>query len=85
MSEQIAEPNELAPTIELTIEEVRAAALTNNLDLKIELIDPSIAQMAVDAERAKFESVFFGSIGYRRTEAADDGSVCACQGQVGPS
>ncbi|MHC4494314.1 MAG: TolC family protein [Planctomycetota bacterium] len=75
VTEQIAEPNELAPAVELTIEEVRAAALANNLDLKVELIDPAIAQQAVDAERAKFESVFFGSTGYRRTETLDDGSV----------
>ena len=75
VTEQIAEPNESAPAVELTIEEVRAAALANNLDLKVELIDPAIAQQAVDAERAKFESVFFGSTGYRRTESPDDGSV----------
>lgn len=75
LTERIAEPNELAPTIELTIEEVRAAALANNLDLKVELIDPAIAKQNLDAERAKFESVFFGSTGYRRTEAPDEASV----------
>jgi outer membrane protein TolC len=75
VTEQIAEPNETAPAVELTIEEVRAAALANNLDLKVELIDPAIAKQDLDAERAKFESVFRGSTGYRRTEAPDDGSV----------
>lgn len=72
---QITEPNESTPTVELTIEQVRAATLSNNLNLKVELIDPSIAQQVVDEERAKFESVFFGSTDYRRTESPDDSSV----------
>jgi len=44
VTEQIAEPNESIPLIELTLEEVRAATLANNLDLKIELIDPATSE-----------------------------------------
>jgi len=73
--EQITEPNEPCPVVELTLAEVRAAALANNLDLKAELVDPSIAQQAVDEERAKFESVFFGSARHRRTEAVDSATI----------
>lgn len=73
--QQAVEPNESASTIELTLEEVRTAVLANNLDLKVELIDPSIAQQEVDAERAKFESVFFGSTGYHKVEALGGGTV----------
>ncbi len=73
-TEQLAkaatEPNQARPTIRLTIEEVRVAALANNLDLKVELVDPTIAQQAVDVERAKFESVFFGSARYQTAEFA---------------
>jgi len=47
--------------IEFTLEEVRAAALTNNLDLQVELISPSISRTSVDEEEAKFESTFSGS------------------------
>lgn len=72
--EQITEPNESCPLVELTLAQVRAAALENNLDLKLTLIDPSIAQLALDEERAKFESLFFGSVGYRRTEAVGTGA-----------
>jgi len=71
VTEQITEPNESIPVIELTLEQVRAATLTNNLDLKIDLIDPAIAQRTLDVERAKFEATFFGSAGYEtaKTEA----------------
>jgi outer membrane protein TolC len=72
--EQITEPNESRPMVELTLAQVRAAALENNLDLKLKLIDPSLAQLALDEERAKFESLFFGSAGYGRTEAVGTGA-----------
>ena len=49
--EQITEPNESRPVVELSLEEVRAAAIANNLDLKVELVDPSIAQQTVDEEQ----------------------------------
>lgn len=72
---QIGEPNEKQPAIELTLDEVRAAALANNLDLRVELISPAIAQQSVDAERAKFESVFFGSGRYSRSDVDGDETV----------
>jgi outer membrane protein len=68
VTEQITEPNESIPVIELTLEQVRAATLANNLDLKIELINPAIAQRTLDAERARFEAAFFGSASYSASE-----------------
>jgi hypothetical protein len=64
LTKEVTEPNQARPTVELTLEEVRAAALANNLDLKVELVDPTIAQQTVDIERAKFEAVFVGSADY---------------------
>jgi outer membrane protein TolC len=72
--EQIIEPNESRPTVELTLAEARAAALANNLNLKLELVDLSIAQLALDEERAKFESLFFGSVRYSSSEAVGTGT-----------
>ena len=54
-------PPKPPPQLDLTLAEVRAAALENNLDLQVELVSPSIAQATVDEEEAKFEAVFFGS------------------------
>ncbi len=71
----IMEPNTTEPVIELTIEQVRAAALANNLDLKVELINPSIAEKMLDAERAKFESAFFGSAQYGRSDTTDSDTI----------
>jgi len=68
VTEQITEPNESIPVIELTLEQVRAATLANNLGLKIELINPAIAQRALDAERARFEAAFSGSASYSASE-----------------
>lgn len=68
VTEQITEPNESVPVIELTLEQVRTATLANNLDLKIDLVDPAIAQRTVDVERAKFEAIFFGSAAYGISE-----------------
>jgi len=50
-----------AERIDLALAEVRAATISHNLELRTQLIEPSIAQRAVDAERAKFEASLFAS------------------------
>ncbi len=44
--------------VELTLEQCRASALEHNLDLRVALVDPAIAQQAVSREEARFESAF---------------------------
>jgi len=51
---------EPAESLELNVADVRAAALANNLDLKVELVEPSIAQEAIVEEEAEFEPSLFG-------------------------
>lgn len=55
--------------VTLTLEEVRAATLNNNLDLRVVLIDPVISAQRITEEEAKFESVFRPSIGYRENDS----------------
>lgn len=50
------EPNVQA--VALTLEQCRAIALQNNLELKATLVGPVIAQQRLDQERARFEAVF---------------------------
>ncbi len=50
--------------IGLSIEQCRAMTLTNNLDLKVQLIAPAIAAQKVSEEEAKFESSFFSNLSY---------------------
>lgn len=53
--------------VELSIEQCRAKALVNNLDLKVQLIEPAIAAQQVNAEEAKFESAFFSNFSFSKT------------------
>ena len=54
------------PELVLSLEECRALALRNNLDLKVELYTPAIAQTAVTEEEAAFEAVVGASAVYQR-------------------
>jgi outer membrane protein len=84
IAQQVTEPDEPRRTLTLSIEQVRAAALVNNLDLKIELVSPSIAQRILDEQQAKFESTMFGSTNYQRTEAMGMGTISKSQtGKLG--
>lgn len=69
---KIEDPNVEPETIELSLADVRAATLANNLGLKITLIDPSTAQRSLDAERAKFEAAFYSSAVYDTYESDTD-------------
>jgi outer membrane protein TolC len=84
LSQEVNEPNQAAPSVAVTLEEVRAAALANNLDLKVDLIDPAIAQRSLDAEKAKFEAVFQGSTRYNQVRDGDNRSTTTSY-QVGVS
>jgi len=50
-----------AETLELTLEQCRAMALQNNLELQATLVDPTIAAEQVKEQRAMFEATFTGS------------------------
>ena len=67
--EELIQRSMATESIDVSIEDVRMAALANNLDLEVELVNPSIAQTTVDEEEAKFEATFFGSA--RRTRNDD--------------
>lgn len=43
----------------LSIAEVRALALANNLDLRVQLVAPDIAKTSITEEEAKFNSIFY--------------------------
>jgi outer membrane protein TolC len=54
--------------LELTLEQCRALAMENNLDLKVQLISPAIAAERVSEEEARFEAAFFSNMGYIKTD-----------------
>jgi outer membrane protein len=61
--------------INLTLEQCRALAMENNLDLKVQLLDPTISQETVNFERAKFESAFESEINYYKFDQPDVSKV----------
>ncbi|MHC4397014.1 MAG: TolC family protein [Planctomycetota bacterium] len=62
-----ADANETtAKELELTLERCRALALANNLDIKVQLISPSIAAQRVSEEEARFEAAFFSNLAYSK-------------------
>ena len=83
LARQIVEPNQVQPAVKLTLDEVRAAALANNLDLKVELISPAIARESVDVERARFESIFFASGRYTQSDLDRDETVSSRSYEAG--
>jgi outer membrane protein len=61
--------NEPAPAeLELTLEQCRALTLENNLDLKVQLINPAIAAERVSQQEAQFEAAFSASVSHTRTD-----------------
>lgn len=70
-----AEPNEPVDRnedppaeLDLTLEQCRALALENNLDLKVQLISPAIAAERVSEQEAQFEAAFTSSISFTKTD-----------------
>lgn len=58
----------------LTLPEVRQIALEQNLELRVELLDPLIAETRVSEEEAKFDATIMASARYKRSDlpALDD-------------
>ncbi len=59
-----AEPVEPPAELEVSLEQCRVWALEHNLDLRVALVDPALAETAVQQEEARFEALFFGSLNY---------------------
>ncbi len=55
---------ESAKNVQLSIAEIRASALKNNLSLKIAEAEPRIAETRVSEERAKFDNIIYANLKY---------------------
>jgi len=61
--------NEALPEeIELTLEQCRALTLENNLDLKVQLLNPAIAAEKVSEQEAQFEAAFYSNMTFSKTD-----------------
>jgi outer membrane protein len=70
--EETAEYNPVEPElpeIEVSLEQCRALTLENNLDLTVQLIEPTIAAELVSQEEARFEATFSGLAIYSKIDS----------------
>lgn len=69
------------PMLYLGLPEARRLAMENNLDLKVELLNPAIARQTLTAEEAFYEAVFTSSLDYVKSDAAVASELVGSQGQ----
>jgi outer membrane protein TolC len=67
--EQLREPAAAPEQASVSLADVRASALENNLDLQVELVNPSIAATLVSEEQARFESTFFATARHTKVDS----------------
>ncbi len=71
------EPPAAPPEVlDLSVAELRAQTLRNNLDLDVVLIEPDLAATLVSEEVAKFDATIFGGVAYARLDTPElDGDL----------
>ena len=57
IAEDVRDEQQTPASLDLTLADVRAAALANNLDLQVELLNPSIVQEGVPFEEGRFDAI----------------------------
>ena len=63
-------PTTAPASVDLTIEQSRQFALQNNLDLKVDLLNPTIAKESLNQSEAVYEALFVANSTYSTTDAA---------------
>jgi outer membrane protein len=67
--------------MELTIEDCRMMVMANNLDLQVELLNPTIARQSITEEQARFEALLTGSTTFNKTDTPTDTTLTGSQGE----
>jgi outer membrane protein len=65
--------------LELSLEQARAEALTHNLDLRVALVNPTIAAQQVSIEEARFESAFTLRAAYSELDSPTASTLSSAQ------
>lgn len=73
------DPFARAERVDVTLGQVRAWTLENNLDLKVALIDPTISARQLSEEEAKFEAVFFTTARYNSLDQPTSSTLSGSQ------
>lgn len=70
-----APPEELT----LTLAQARAAALQYNLDLQVQLINPTIARQSITEQEAQYEALFFSNLSLTKTDTPTNTTLSGTQ------
>lgn len=65
-------PAEPPEKLELALDQCRALALENNLDIKVQLLNPTIVKESVNEARAQFEPSFSSNFSYEKIDQPVD-------------
>lgn len=82
ITEPPADPFVGLSRVEISIEQCRAWALQNNMDLQVALIEPTIAREALSGEEAKFEAVFHTRARYNDIDNAVASELESSQAEI---
>jgi len=80
--EEQPSPLEAPAEVSLSIEQCRAAALQNNLDLKVQLLSPAIARQSVHEELARFEALFLANASRAWSDTPTSTTLSGSQGET---
>lgn len=81
-SQPTAKPTTAPAQVELSIEQCRRFALQNNLDLKVDLLNPTIARQSLSAAEAQYETLFVANSSYGTTDAATASTLTSSQSKT---
>ncbi|QOV91020.1 TolC family protein [Humisphaera borealis] len=71
------------PTITyLSLADARRLAMENNLDLKVELLNPTISKQSLTEEEARYEANFTSSLNYAKTDNAVASQLVGSQSET---
>lgn len=68
-----------AGRVDWSLEQTRAMAVANNLDLKVSVIEPAIGAQVLEFERSKFDAVFRPSVNAFKTDRPSSNSTSVTQ------
>jgi outer membrane protein len=69
------------PEVKLTIEDVRRLAMENNLDLRVQVLNPEISRTSITEEEARYEAVLGANIQYATFDQATTSRLDTAQGK----
>lgn len=72
-------PFEGLEMLDISLEQIRAWTISNNLDIRVALVDPTIANQSVTESEAAFEAVFFANLNRNSFDSPTSSTLSGAQ------